>query len=176
MRFAHARARSYTGMAISCVDLISVCRMHFLGHVISPQGSVRGCHESRRLYHFLTPHPHTSTSTSTQPFLLQWTITGSPAGHGGSGSHSWLRSWLRLPIGCHRMQSRIQFAFFSLGFFWCCSTVFWNFVKMIESLLWNANTSSVHKDWEKHTKFSTPSSTEEKEKPLVRGHSYKTEI
>lgn len=47
MHFAHARAQSYTGMAISCVDLISVCRMHFLGGVISPQGSAGGCHESR---------------------------------------------------------------------------------------------------------------------------------
>lgn len=59
MHFAHAQARSYAGMAISCVDLISVCRMHFFGRVISPQGSAGGCHESRRLYCYLRTPTHT---------------------------------------------------------------------------------------------------------------------
>lgn len=130
MHFAHDRARPYTGMAISCVDLISVCCMHFLGCVISPQGSARGCHESRRLYCYPPP---------PQPLLLllQWTITGSPAGHGRSSSHSWLRSWFRLPIGCQGAITHtvcfLCFLFFGFnGFLWC-GIVSGNFVKMIES-------------------------------------------
>lgn len=54
MHFAHAQGRSYTGMAISCADLISICRMHFPGRVISPQGSAGGWHESRQPQ----SHPH----------------------------------------------------------------------------------------------------------------------
>lgn len=133
MYFAHAQGRSYTGMAISCADLISICRMHFPGRVISPQGSAGGWHESRQLQ----SHPHhpklppTSPTVDNhwlasrmqqiqQPFLI--TLMSQVA------------DWLS---GCNRAQRRLFFlscllSFF--GFLWH-SFVSGNLVR----LFWNAN-------------------------------------
>ena len=121
MHLAHARTRPCSGMAISCGDLISVCRVHFLRRVISPQGSAGGRHESGGC----TPTP--PPDTSLEPHLLRWTITGSPAGHDGSCRHSWLHSWLRLPIGCQgALTHTVCFLCFLFALL-CCSIVSGNF-------------------------------------------------
>ena len=112
MHFAHARAQSYTGMAISCVDLISVCRMHFLGGVISPQGSAGGCHESR-LYCRppLSIQPPSSSSSSGQSPARQQDLADPAAGP--DYIHA---SGCRLDV---TVQSGIQFVFLSLVFSGC---------------------------------------------------------
>lgn len=128
MHFAHAQGRSYTGMAISCADLISICRMHFPGRVISPQGSAGGWHESHPHHPKLPPTSPTvdnhwlasRTQQIQQPFLI--TLMSQVA------------DWLS---GCNQAQRRLFFlscllSFF--GFLWR-SFVSGNLVR----LFWNAN-------------------------------------
>lgn len=144
MHLAHAQARSYTGMAISCVDLISVCRMHFLGLVISPQGSARGCHESRRLYCYPPLPPpilpplvdnHRLASRTwqiQQPFLI------TPMNQ--------VTDWLSGFNNAYGLFS------FLLWFF----VVFFGAVlsseilsKWLRCMFWNANTCPTHENWAK---------------------------
>lgn len=128
MHFAHARARCYTGMAISCVDLISVGLMHFLRRVISPQGSARGCHEFCGLYP-PPPQPNPSSSSSGQSPARQQDMADPAAIP--DYTHD---SGCRLAV---RGQSRIQLVFFCVFFSLVC-TVFLGtalslekFIKMI---------------------------------------------
>lgn len=81
--------------------------MHFLGRVISPQGSVRGCHESPWLYCKPPPPPNPSSSSGQSPARQQ--DMADPAAI-PDYTHD---SGCRLAV---RMQSRIQFVFFSLVF------------------------------------------------------------
>lgn len=84
--------------------------MHFLGRVISPQGSVRGCHESPWLY--CNP-PLTNPSSSSGQSPARQQDMADPAAI-PDYTHD---SGCRLAV---RMQSRIQFVFFvffSLVFF-----------------------------------------------------------
>lgn len=131
MHYAHARAsvRHRHGNKQCWFNI--VCRMHFLGHVISPQGSARGCHESPWLV-TLPPTPPPSVDNHQL------------ASRSSSRSDYTHDSGWRLAV---RMQSRIQFAsfvFLFLGLLRCC-IVPWNFVRMIESIFWNANKCSMHK-------------------------------
>lgn len=141
MHFAHAQTQSYTGMAISCGDLISVCRMHFLGHVISPQGSARGCHESRWLY-CSPPPPHPPTSSSGQSLARQQDMADLAAIL--DYTHD---SGCRLAV---TVQSRIQFVFivlFSFGFVDFFGEALSQKIlsKWLNVMFWNANTCSLDK-------------------------------
>lgn len=95
-----------------------VCCMHFLGRVISPQGSLRGCHESYRLY--CTP-----PSTSRPP--VSFSSSGqSPARQQDAADPAATPDYIH-ELGCQStvwMQSgTVQFFLLSL-FSRCCCFVF----------------------------------------------------
>lgn len=107
MQFAHARTRSCAGMAISCVDLISIRCMRFF--------FLCTCNQFTRFWKRLS---WISAAVLLPTLLLQQTITGTPAGRGRSSSHSWLHSWLRSLIGCHSTCSLFSYSFGFRGFVW----------------------------------------------------------
>ena len=93
-----------------------------------PHAFSRTCNQSTRFGGRLS---WISSAVLLPLLLLQWTITSSPARHGRSSSHSWLHSWLRLPIGLSGCNHAYTFVFFLFSFgFLRCSIVFGHFVKI----------------------------------------------